>query len=84
MEDEDLEETYVEVPSEDDYDDYEDDFSFNDAACIVFLAIVVCAIFVFVIKTISKHLKNINFKVGNKIEIGIESKDNSKSDKDVK
>lgn len=39
------------------------------------MAIVVCAIFAFAIRTISKHLKNINLKVGNKFEIGIESKD---------
>ena len=74
MEDEEVE-TYVEVPTEDDYEDYEEDFSFNDAAFIGFMAIVVCAVFAFAIKTISKHLKNINLKVGNKLEIGIESKD---------
>ena len=74
MEDEELE-TYVEVPTEDDYDDYEEDFNFNDAAFIGFMAIVVCAVFAFTIRTISKHLKNVNLKVGNKLEIGIESKD---------
>ena len=75
MEEEELE-TYEEVPSEEDYDD--EYFSFNDAAFVCFMAIIVCAIFAFVIRTISKHLKNINLKVGNKIEIGIESKDNTK------
>lgn len=76
MEEEEDLETYEEVPSEEEYDD--EDFSFNDAAFIGFMAIIVCAIFAFVIRTISKHLKNINLKVGNKIEIGIESKDDTK------
>ena len=35
-----------------------------------------CAVFAFFVKTISKHLKNISLKIGNKVEIGIESKDN--------
>lgn len=32
--------------------------------------------FAFLVKTVSKHLKNVNLKIGNKVEIGIESKDN--------
>lgn len=71
-EDEDVE-TYTEDSQEDDYDD--SDFSLNDAAFIGFIAIIVCAIFAFAIRTISKHLKNVNLKVGNKFELGIESKD---------
>lgn len=71
-EDEELE-TYTEDSQGDDYED--SDFSLNDAAFVGFMAIVVCAIFAFAIRTISKHLKNINLKVGNKFEIGIESKD---------
>ena len=71
-EDEEIE-TYIEDSQEEDYDD--SDFSLNDAAFVGFTAIIVCAIFAFVIKTISKHLKNVNLKVGNKLEIGIESKD---------
>ena len=71
-------ETYVEVETEDDYEDYESDFSLNDAVFIGFLAIIGCAIFAFIIRTISKHLKNVNLKVGDKIQIGIESKDKEK------
>jgi hypothetical protein len=75
MEDEELEETYEVVSTEDDYEDYEDDISFGDVAFITFLVILGCAVFAFVIRTISKHLKHINLKIGNKIEIGVESKD---------
>ena len=75
MEDEELEETYEVVSTEDDYEDYEDDISFGDVAFITFLVILSCAVFAFVIRTISKHLKHINLKIGNKIEIGVESKD---------
>ena len=74
MEDEELE-TYVEVPTEDDYEDYEDDSIIGDVALITFLAILGCAVFAFVVKTISKHLKNVNLKVGDKIQLGIESKE---------
>ena len=74
MEDEEFE-TYIEVPTEDDYEDYEDDSILGDVALITFLAILGCAVFAFIVKTVSKHLKNVNFKVGNKIEIGIESRE---------
>lgn len=75
MEEEELEETYVEVPTEDEYDDYEDDSTFGDIAFVTFLAILGCAVFAFIVSTISKHLKHVNLKIGNKIEIGVESKD---------
>lgn len=74
MEDEEFE-TYIEVPTEDDYEDYEDESILGDVALITFLAILGCAVFAFIVKTVSKHLKNVNLKVGNKIEIGIESRE---------
>ena len=65
------EEYYVEVPTEeDDYEEY-DEVSFEDIALITFLVILGCAVFAFVIKTISKHLKNVNLKIGDKIQIGV-------------
>ena len=74
MENEDEEyETYEEVPTEYDYDD-DSDFELGDYAFIGFMTILACAVFAFVIKTISKHLKHINLKVG-KLELGVESKD---------
>lgn len=78
LEDEELEETYIEVPTEDDYEDYEDDTGFGDIAFIIFLAVLGCAVFAFVVRTISKHLKNINLKIGDKIQVGIESKESEK------
>lgn len=75
MEDEELE-TYVEVPTESDYDDYEDGLVAGDYFFIGFTVALGCAVFAFFVKTISKHLKNISLKIGNKVEIGIESKDN--------
>lgn len=74
MEDEELE-TYTEVPTEDDYDDYEDGILDSDFVYYGFFAILGCAVFAFVVRTISKHLKNMHLKVGSKIEIGVESKD---------
>ena len=67
-------ETYQEIPTE--YD-YEDDFAAGDYFFVGFFAILICAVFAFVVKTVSKHLKNVNLKIGNKIEIGVESKDNT-------
>ena len=67
-------ETYVEIP--DSYEDYEEDeIVVGDIALLSFVAILGCAIFAFVVKVISKHLKNVHLKVGNKIEIGVESKE---------
>ena len=69
------EEYYVEVPTEEnDYEEY-DEVSFEDIALITFLVILGCSVFAFVIKTISKHLKNVNLKIGDKIQIGVETKD---------
>lgn len=70
------EETFVEVPTE--QDNYEDDLTFGDYGFIIFIVVLFCAVFAFVTRTISKHIKNVNLKVGNKIEIGIESKDTNK------
>ncbi len=75
------EDEYVEEvsTSEDYYED--DDFTLGDAAFLGFFAIIVCAVFAFVVKTITKHIKNVNLKVGDKIQVGIESKDNEKKKK---
>ena len=68
-----MEEEYVEVQDEDYYED--DDFSFGDAAFLTFAVILICGVFAFVIKVISKYLKNVKLKIGNKIELGVESKE---------
>lgn len=72
-----MEEEYVEVPTEDYYeDDGDDDFALGDYIFLGFMSILICAVSAFIIKTISKNLKNVNLKVG-KVEIGVESKDTS-------
>ena len=38
-----------------------------------------CSVFAFVARVINKNLKNVNLKVG-KVELGVESKDNSKKE----
>ena len=70
------EETYVEVPTEEEY--YEDDdFALGDYAFITFLVVLACAVFAFVVKTISKHLSNVKLKVG-AVEVGVETKTDKK------
>ena len=77
--DDELEDIYVEVPTEDDYEEYEeDDLALGDYTALIFLSILGCAVFAFIVRTISKHLKNVHLKVGNKIEIGVETKDGKK------
>lgn len=72
-------EEYVEeVSTGEDYYEDDDDFTLGDAAFLGFFAIIVCAVFAFVVKTITKHIKNVNLKVGDKIQVGIESKDEKK------
>ena len=69
-----FEETYAEVLTEEDY--YKDDFTLGDYVFLGFFAILICGVFAFIVKTISKHIKNVNLKVG-KVEVGVESKDTS-------
>ena len=73
---EEYEETYIEVPTEDYYEDDDDDFALGDYIFLGFMSILICAVSAFIIKTISKNRKNVNLKVG-KIEVGVESKDTS-------
>ena len=74
MEEENLDENYVEVPTEEYEDSYEDeDIGLEDIAFLTFFVILACAVFAFVMRTISKHLKNVKLKVGNKLEIGVET-----------
>ena len=69
------EEEYVEVPTEE--ENYEDDeFTLGDFFFLTFLVVLACAVFSFVVKTISKHLKNVKLKVG-AVEVGVETKEKS-------
>lgn len=69
------EKSYVEVPTEEEYED----ITFGDIAFIVFIIVMFCSVFAFVARVINKNLKNVNLKVG-KVELGVESKDNSKKE----
>jgi len=74
MENEELE-TFVEVETgSESYDDY---ITFGDIALITFLAILGCAVFAFIMKIIRKNIKNAKIKLGDKIEVSVESKDNT-------
>lgn len=75
LEDEKSEESYVEVPTEEEHED----ITFGDIAFIVFIIVMFCSVFAFVARVINKNLKNVNLKVG-KVELGVESKDNSKKE----
>lgn len=66
-----MEETYTEVPTEENYND--DDLTFGDYTFIIFFVVLFCSVFAFVVKTISKHLKNVKLKVG-AVEVGVETK----------
>lgn len=71
----DMEEYYEEVPTE--YE--EEEITFGDIALIVGGIILICLVFVFVMTVIKRTFKNVHLKIGNKIELGVETKD----DKDV-
>lgn len=62
-----MEETYVEVPTE----EYSEDFTFSDYFLMSFLTLLTCFIIGFVFKQIRITFKNVNLKVGNKVEVGL-------------
>lgn len=66
------EEYYEEVPIE--YD-YEEEITSGDIALIVGGIVVVCLVFVLVMTVIKRTFKNVHLKIGNKIELGVETKD---------
>ena len=67
------EEYYEEVPTEYDYE--EEEITFGDIALIVGGIILICLVFVFVMTVIKRTFKNVHLKIGNKIELGVETKD---------
>ena len=68
------EEYYEEVPTE-----YEEEIAVGDIALIVGSVVLACLVFVLVMTVIKRTFKNVHLKIGNKIELGVETKD----DKDV-
>ena len=70
------EEYYEEVPTE----EYEDeDITGSDMAFILGGVILACLVFTLVMVMIKKTFKNVHLKVGNKFELGVETK----NDKDI-
>lgn len=63
-------ETYEEIESVDDAD-----FTFEDAAFCIGGIVLICIVFAFIMKQIRKSIKNMHLKIGNKIEIGLETKE---------
>ena len=69
------EEYYEEVPT----DEYEEDITGGDIMLVVGFVVLACLVFALVMGIIKKTFKNVHLKVGNKFELGVETKD----DKDV-
>lgn len=69
------EEYYEEVPT----DEYEEDITSGDIMLVVGFVVLACLVFALVMGIIKKTFKNVHLKVGNKFELGVETKD----DKDV-
>lgn len=70
-----MEEYYEEVPT----DEYEEDITAGDIMLVVGIVVLACLVFALVMTIIKKTFKNVHLKIGNKIELGVETKD----DKDV-
>lgn len=72
-------ENYEEVETE-----MDSEFTSGDVIfCIGFL-IAVCFVFAFVMRHLKKSIKNMHLKIGNKIELGLETKDDTKENQESK
>ena len=67
------EEYYEEVPT----DEYEEEITGGDIAFILGGVLLICIVFAVVMKIIKGTFKNVHLKIGNKIELGVETKDDS-------
>lgn len=67
------EEYYEEVPTEYDYE--EGEITSGDIALIVGGVVLICLVFALVMTVIKRTFKNVHLKIGNKIELGVETKD---------
>lgn len=65
-------EEYEEVETE-----YDEDLTAGDVFFMGSLVIGGCAVIAFIAFIIRKTFKNVHLKIGNKIEIGMETKENS-------
>ncbi len=65
------EEYYEEVPT----DEYEEDITIGDVILVMGIVVLACLVFALVMGIIKKTFKNVHLKVGNKFELGVETKD---------
>ena len=68
MEEEEVYEEYEEIPDD-------EDFTAGDFAFVGGTVLLGCAVVAFVALIIKKTFKNVHLKIGNKIEIGVETKE---------
>ena len=68
---------YDEEYEYEDYETYEeeadDDLTFSDFAFLGGGVIILCGLIAFIFKQIRKTFKNVHLKVGDKIEVGVET-----------
>lgn len=55
-----------------------EDFTVSDGLFLAGLLVAGCAVIAFGLRTIRKTFRNVHLKIGNKVEIGIETKENEK------
>lgn len=71
--------TYAEVSTEN--EGYNEDFTFGDIMFITVTILIGCFIIGFIFRQIKSTFKNVHLKVGNKFEVGVETKEDNPSDK---
>ena len=68
-----MEEQYQEVETE----QYEEDLEFEDMGFIGISIFLACMVIAFIFRQIRSNFKNLHLKIGNKVEIGVETKDSN-------
>lgn len=67
-----MEEEIIEIADDEEYDE---EMTTSDWVCVGFVILIACFFTAFFFAQIRKTFKNIHFKLGNKIEIGIDTKE---------
>lgn len=68
-------EEYEEIITEENYDE---DVTGSDVLFITSAVIVICVVFAFVMKTVKNTFRNMHVKIGDKVEVQIETKGDEK------
>ena len=68
-----MEQEYQEVETE----QYEEDLEFEDIGFIGISIFLACTVIGFMFRQIRSNFKNLHLKIGNKVEIGVETKDSN-------